>query len=89
MVYMDPDVSTSNATMGTSDRPYLHGLTINIPGTDVASGTAVTSYLGPDPPDGSPHYYYFLLYEQTGTLQLTNTAEFTDGSECVAAIADR
>lgn len=63
---VDPDTSAPAA--GTTERPLLHWLMINVPYDDVSKGNNVMSYLGPAPPDQKPHSYYFLLYEQTEAL---------------------
>ncbi|XP_064613370.1 uncharacterized protein LOC135477144 [Liolophura sinensis] len=66
LIMVDPD--TASSTVGTGARPLLHWLMINVPYDDVNKGNNVMRYIGPAPPDQVPHFYYFLLYEQTAPL---------------------
>ena len=85
LVFVDPDIPASRPSVGTNDRPLLHGLTVNINGSDVTTGSVLQTYLGPGPPDRR-HYYYFLLYEQKGVLQVNKSSEYTN---CTGRLVDR
>ena len=89
LAFVDADISSYFAMFGNSDLPFLHGLTINIPGNDVASGTPLASYFGPGPRSVTPHYYDFLLYEQPGRLQITNTSAYSESKTCPPPVAGR
>lgn len=43
---------------------------------------------GPGPPDTLPHSYYFMVYEQSGVLQLDSTVEYA-GAGCPERLAGR
>lgn len=50
-------------------REWHHWLVVNIPGTDVSSGTVLSEYVGSGPPKGTGlHRYVFLVYKQPGKL---------------------
>lgn len=50
-------------------REWHHLLVVNIPGTDVKSGTVLSEYVGSGPPKGTGlHRYVFLVYKQPGKL---------------------
>lgn len=74
LLCVDPDVP--RATAGTQERPLLHWMVVNIPEGRVAEGDTVMTYRGPQPPD-TAHYYYFLLYEQTNSINTTEAANYT------------
>ncbi len=58
LIMHDPDApGHSNAN------PWLHWLTINIPGSDFSQGQQLLGYSPPAPPSGI-HKYKFTLYEQ-------------------------
>ncbi|XP_052800952.1 uncharacterized protein LOC128231795 [Mya arenaria] len=69
LVTFDPDVPS--ATVGTEEKPLLHGLVVNIRNGSVPTGDEVLRYSGPSPPDQKPHFYYFLLYRQSSELNAT------------------
>lgn len=75
LLCVDPDVP--RATAGTQERPLLHWMVVNIPEGRVAEGDTVMTYRGPQPPD-TAHYYYFLLYEQTNSINTTKAANYTN-----------
>ncbi|KFM57900.1 Phosphatidylethanolamine-binding protein 1, partial [Stegodyphus mimosarum] len=50
-------------------REWHHWLVVNIPETDVSSGTVLSEYVGSGPPKGTGlHRYVFLVYKQPGKL---------------------
>ena len=75
LLCVDPDVPAPTA--GTPDKPLLHWQVINIQNGDLASGDVMMTYAGPAPPDNKPHFYYFLLYEQTGMLNASGMPSYT------------
>lgn len=79
LIAFDPDVP--NPAAGTEARPLLHMLKINLVNGDPATGTVVQPYGGPTPPDTNPHYYYFLLYKHTSTVNAGNITSYA-GQNC-------
>ncbi|XP_052239157.1 uncharacterized protein C56G2.4-like isoform X2 [Dreissena polymorpha] len=75
IVTMDPDVPSP--TVGTQERPKLHGLFINIKDGNFSTGELVHGYSGPTPPDNKPHYYYFMLYRHDGPLNATTMPSYS------------
>uniref|UniRef100_A0A914I2E8 Phosphatidylethanolamine-binding protein n=1 Tax=Globodera rostochiensis TaxID=31243 RepID=A0A914I2E8_GLORO len=68
---VDPDAPSRKKP---ANREWLHWLVVNVPGTDVAQGEQLTSYMGPAPPKGTGlHRYVLLVYQQkVGTVVNTN-----------------
>jgi len=59
-----------------ANSPYLHLLTVNIPGMDIPKGNIVVSYVPPSPPSGSaPHMYIIDIYEQPGLISLESVTD--------------
>ena len=85
MLMVDPDVPV--AAVGTSARPLLHMVVLNIPDGMVSQGEVFLDYQGPSPPDNKPHHYYYLVYEQQG--KLTNTSYLQHVGNCPARLAGR
>lgn len=53
-------------------REVKHWLVVNIPGTDIGSGTIVAEYIGSGPPQGTGlHRYVFLVYQQSAPLDVS------------------
>lgn len=62
LALIDPDAPTPAQP---SSRSWVHWLVVNIPGSDIESGTTLRRYVGAFPPSGAgPHRYFFLLMEQ-------------------------
>lgn len=79
LIIVDPDVPIPQ--VGTEERPLLHGMIVNIMDGNFTNGEIVKTYKGPAPPDNKPHYYYFLLYKQTGTVNATEMTSYV-GDTC-------
>lgn len=58
LICIDPDVSKSHS-------PIIHWMVTNIPDGNIQNGQTVLPYIGPMPPPGKNHTYYFLLYKQS------------------------
>jgi phosphatidylethanolamine-binding protein (PEBP) family uncharacterized protein len=53
--------------------PFVnHYMVININNTDLKTGTVINPYFGPAPLDSLYHKYLFLLYRQSGLINLTS-----------------
>ena len=76
LLCVDPDVPTSS--FGTPDFPMLHWQVANIMSGDVSSGHEVLTYSGPAPLNNQGHTYYFLLYQQTEEVNVTDFPNFTN-----------
>ena len=74
IMLVDPDINY--APFGTMDHPFLHMLLANIPGAQVSNGQTLASYYGPAPASGT-HRYYFLLYRQMDTVNITDVTGYT------------
>ncbi|CAB0003914.1 unnamed protein product [Nesidiocoris tenuis] len=79
----DPDAPSRDEP---SWREWHHWLVVNIPGTDIGLGDALSPYIGSAPPPGTGlHRYVFLVYRQSDKLEfdekrLTNqSAEGREG----------
>lgn len=60
---IDPDAPSRSVPIC---RSFKHWAVINIPGSDVESGSEICVYRGPGPPRATGfHRYVFLVYEQT------------------------
>ncbi|KAF7692358.1 phosphatidylethanolamine-binding protein 1-like [Silurus meridionalis] len=67
----DPDVPSKK---DPKFREWHHFLVVNIKGNDVSSGCVMSDYVGSCPPKGSGlHRYVWLVYEQPGTLNCTES----------------
>ncbi|XP_072035205.1 uncharacterized protein [Amphiura filiformis] len=69
LLMIDPDIDTNDA-VGTKERPLAHWLIMNIPNGMLEAGDTVLPYRSSMPPAGTGHRYQFLLYKQTGTLNV-------------------
>lgn len=70
LLMTDPDAPSRAAPVR---REFRHWLVMNIPGTSVAAGDTVIGFIGSGPPkDTGLHRYTFLLYEQSGKLDLAD-----------------
>jgi phosphatidylethanolamine-binding protein (PEBP) family uncharacterized protein len=49
----------------------IHYMVINVNNTDLKTGTVINPYFGPAPLDSLYHKYLFLLYRQSGLINLT------------------
>jgi len=76
LVCVDPDAPSRR---DPSKREWRHWLVVNIPGSDIGKGEALTPYTGPHPPkDSGLHRYVFLLYKQPDQITpaaLDNTGD--------------
>ncbi|XP_061177338.1 uncharacterized protein LOC133186070 [Saccostrea echinata] len=61
LICLDPDASASHA-------PIVHWMVTNIPDGNIQNGQTVLPYMGPMPPAGKNHTYYFLLYTQASPI---------------------
>ncbi|KAF0286836.1 Phosphatidylethanolamine-binding F40A3.3 [Amphibalanus amphitrite] len=66
VVMTDPDApSRADPKFGE----WRHWLLVNVPGTDLAAGDAVSEFVGSGPPKGTGlHRYVFLVYKQPGKI---------------------
>lgn len=65
LVIYDINAPTPNNSYNS---PFLHYLVVNIPGT-WNGGDALTSYMAPEPPEGSPpHEYVIDIYYQPTSI---------------------
>jgi len=93
LMMVDPDARSRKEPEFRSIR---HWLVVNITGNDVRTGSEITEYTGPHPPEGSgPHRYVFLAYEQSNPLSLGvdndrakfNVSDFAEKNNLGAPIA--
>ena len=54
----------------------MHWLVVNICLGRIHNGQEVLSYIGPTPPAGNPHTYYFMIFEQNYELDPKEVAEY-------------
>ncbi|XP_022082074.1 protein D2-like [Acanthaster planci] len=80
VVMTDPDApSRANPKF----REWRHWLVINVPGNEIAGGSARSEYIGAGPPkDTGLHRYVILIYKQTGRINpdsvpLVSDSDFT------------
>ncbi|KAI6170615.1 OV-16 antigen [Aphelenchoides bicaudatus] len=68
VVKVDPDApSRADPVM----REWRHWILVNVKGSDLSTGTAITEYNSSTPPPGTGyHRYVLLVYKQSGTLTL-------------------
>lgn len=68
LAMVDPDAPSRSEP---KFREVNHWLVANIPGDDVGGGEVITAYVGSGPPKGTGlHRYVFLVYRQSGKLEL-------------------
>ncbi|KAH8410498.1 hypothetical protein KR215_009963 [Drosophila sulfurigaster] len=68
IVMLSPDAPTRENPIY---RSWLHWLVVNVPGTDVAKGQAISEYYGPLPPkDSGLCRYVVLVYQQAEKLDI-------------------
>ena len=84
---IDPDVTT--ATVGIRQKPLVHWMIVNAPLNNVLNGDEIVSYNGPMPPNDETHYYYFLLFKQSGQINGTEMMEKLTGDNCSAQLRNR
>ncbi|XP_041361618.1 uncharacterized protein LOC121377620 isoform X2 [Gigantopelta aegis] len=74
LALIDPDVPFEE--FGNAELPFIHWLVVNIYSGRVHDGQEVLSYIGPTPPPGNPHTYYFMIFEQNYELDPKEVAEY-------------
>nr|XP_011412422.2 uncharacterized protein C56G2.4 [Crassostrea gigas] len=74
LICIDPDVSKSHS-------PIIHWMVTNIPDGNIQNGQTVLPYIGPMPPPGKNHTYYFLLYKQSSPVD-ASTVDGYAGPHC-------
>ncbi len=84
LLLVNPDVPFPN--IGTEHRPLIHWMVINMAAGSVESGQEILTYIGPSPPYGFSHTYYYLLYEHPETITV-HVSEYT--GDCDGPISDR
>ncbi|KAH8243602.1 hypothetical protein KR032_008761 [Drosophila birchii] len=68
LLMVDPDAPSRQEP---KFREILHWAVVNIPGSDLSKGQPVAAYVGSGPPEGTGlHRYIFLLYRQTGKIEI-------------------
>ncbi|KAH8367448.1 hypothetical protein KR200_005920 [Drosophila serrata] len=68
LLMVDPDAPSRQ---DPKFREILHWSVVNIPGSDLSKGQSVAAYVGSGPPEGTGlHRYIFLLYRQTGKIEI-------------------
>ena len=74
LALIDPDVPFEE--FGNEELPFMHWLVVNICLGRIHNGQEVLSYIGPTPPAGNPHTYYFMIFEQNYELDPKEVAEY-------------
>ena len=72
---VDPDFPDD--TVATPTQPVIHMMVTDITNGNFDSGIQLHPYLGPLPPDSTPHYYYIMLYSQPEDAVIDSTENYT------------
>lgn len=78
LIMTDPDAPSRD---DPKIREVKHWLVVNIPGTDIESGTTLAAYIGSGPPEGTGlHRYVFLVFKQSGPLDVSGEVHISETS---------